>query len=85
MNGNNQIGGNCGFKQTESLQTEDGIWEARSPNEVYVSQDPEVGPVESSDLKIEDHDFESENQEVDSNSAEHVPLFVKSLLYGKFI
>ena len=84
MNENNQVG-NCGFEQTVLFQTEDEIWEARTPSQVYDSQNPEVGLVGSSDLKIEDHDFESENPEFASNSVQDVPHFVRSLLRGKFI
>lgn len=44
----------CDVEQTEigSLKTEDELWEARPPSQVYISQDPEEGFLGKSDMTM---------------------------------
>ena len=75
------------LEQIGSLKTEDEVWEARAPEQVYISQDPEKEVVGTCEVEMEDYEFETENQDFHLNSQhiDVVPDFVTSLLDGKFI
>ena len=69
----------CELGEAGSLKTEDQLWEGREPHQVYVSQDPEEGPLGDFETMKEG----TENQH--DSEASDVPTFVKSLIQGKLI
>ena len=69
----------CDIGEAGSLKTEDQLWEGREPHQVYVSQDPEEGPLGDFETMKEG----TENQHYSEASDE--PTFVKSLIQGKLI
>ena len=69
----------CELGEAGSLKTEDQLWEGREPHQVYVSQDPEEGPLRDFETMKEG----TENQH--DSEASDVPTFVKSLIQGKLM
>ena len=67
----------CKLEEGGSLKTEDGLWEAREPHQVYVSQDPEKDHLEEFEMMQEGTEHESQHSDV--------PTFVKSLMQGKLV
>ena len=74
---------NCEFEETGSLKTEDELWEAREPHQVYISQDPEehLGDCEM----MIDQALEEAMEQQHSNQEPDEPTFINSLIHGKFV
>ena len=77
------------------METEDEHWDARAPENVYITQPPEEKElVGTGELKTEDehwearapeHVYVTQPPEIELAELYHSPEFVKSLLHGKFI
>lgn len=80
---NNETYDYCDIKQKEPLKTEDELWEAREPYQVYVSQDPEVR-VGTQMMENQPSDFEDTLSQHISQSP-YTPEFVEGLLHRNII